>query len=208
MNKKYGQKLWQIFCGFLAGGALFAFALNFLHLPFYIAAVAGTGGAAAGFLLFRSEKRRRFHRTAKPKIKKEDLARLLNKSYGDLKRIKELTAAIENKKFKFKVERICIEIEKMLEGMRQDPGDVHYVKRFLDYIFETSILIISQYRVISNGKKTTQEVRDLIQRAGEMMGEISASVEKQHQKLIDNNMNDLDTELKVLEKVLKMDGFI
>jgi len=204
----YGQKLWQIFCGLSAGGALFVFALNFLHLPFYIAVAAGAAGASAGFFLFRSEGRRKFQVKKRPKVRKEDLAQLLNKSFEELDRIKELTAVIENKKFHSKVERICAAIEKMLEGIRQDPGDIHYVKRFLDYIFETSIQIISQYRVISNGKKNTQEVRDLIHRAEEMMGEISTSVEKQHQKLVENNINDLDTELKVLEKVLKMDGFI
>ena len=198
----------KIFCGLSAGGAFFAFAFYFLHLPFYIAITAGIGGAASGFLLFRGEGRRKFSVKKRPDVKKEDLARLLNRSYEELDKIKKLTAAIENKNFKLKVDRICTAIETMLEGIRQEPGDVHYVKRFLEYIFETSILIISQYRVISDGKKNTQEVRDLIHRAEEMMGEINASVEKQHQKLIENNMNDLDTELKVLEKVLKMDGFI
>ena len=144
----------------------------------------------------------------KGRVRKEELARYLNNGYEYLEILKKRSATIGNVKIQSVVNDLCGEISSLLDSLRKDPDDFYAARRFLDYIFMTSHKIIDQVRILDREEKSAPEAREILKRTEEAMVKITGAVRKQHGRLLQNNILDLETELKVLENVIKSDGFI
>lgn len=199
--------------GALAGGSLlFFFASFFMLLPLYVSAPAALVGAGIGMYLLAgievTKKGKKKIKVRKGRVRKEELARYLNNGYEYLEILKKRSATIGNVKIQSVVNDLCGEISSLLDSLRKDPDDFNAARRFLDYIFMASKNILDQVHILEKEEKITPETLEIIRRTEDTMVKITGAVRKQHGRLLQNNILDLETELKVLENVIQSDGFI
>ncbi len=93
-------------------------------------------------------------------------------------------------------------------AVQEDPKDARPVRRFLNYYGETGLEILKRYHQLNQLPRTEQtlEVRESLTRISQSLTELKGAFELQLQKLMDNDLLELDTELTVLEKTIALEG--
>jgi hypothetical protein len=183
--------------GALAGGAfLVSFALADIALPVSLAisALALAGGSLA------------FRRKDNASADAPDLAAALAEGRRKLGEIKAAGARIEAPKAKETVVAISATIEKILAEIKRDPDDLKRARQFLSYYLDATITILQKYLSLSAQNLPDEEIRASLARAESVLGTLDAAYSKQLAHLLTNDVMDLDAELSLLEKTIRMEG--
>ena len=120
--------------------------------------------------------------------------------------IDRLLAKIQDPSVKAKVLEIREQVVKIFENFKNDPEDIKISRQFLSYYLDTTIKIIRKYIDLSSQKVISPELKESLKRVDELLVSIIDAFQKHHDKLIQNDIMDLDAEITVMDKTLKMEG--
>ncbi len=197
---KYIRYILSIICG----AAAFALFYSVFEIGILISLLAGAGGLLGSFLVTASQQ-------IDPRI--EEIARKHNIDTGTLRKVvrngrnrirkmKKLALEAENEQVKTKIEKIYMVTEKIYEDFESDPKDMRVARQFINYYLDTTIRIIEQYIALS--KQENDENKKILKKAESVLDLIAKNFENQLQKLYEDDFLDLDTEVEVLEKSMKL----
>ena len=113
---------------------------------------------------------------------------------------------IDNPVIRQKIEDISKIVKDILDDLKTDPKDLKAARRFFTYYLDTTIKIIKQYIDLSHQTDFSDDVKKTLKRVEDLLDTIKKAFEKQLAKLLENDVINLDTELSVLEKTIKMEG--
>lgn len=181
------------------------FAVNHIGLTILI----GIGAFLAGVLIFRplSKKKSSADFDNIDGVTQDTHEKALAEGHAKLKDLKASTDKIRDPGIKEKATGICRLTEKILESIRKDPKDLKPARSFLGYYLDTAMKILKQYNELEGQSVKSTEMTEVIGRLEGTLGTLETAFEKQLEKLMENDVMDLDTELTVLERTIEMEGF-
>ncbi len=97
------------------------------------------------------------------------------------------------------VEDLCRIAESMFEMLKRDPKDIRIVKQFISHYLEPTNKIINKYAELATIRPMPADAIETLERTEKSLKNIRATFLKQKEKMLNNDVMDLDTEIKVFE---------
>lgn len=130
---------------------------------------------------------------------------ILTKGRNHLKELRRLLSRIGNLNVKKRGEDICVEVEKILGALQQQPEDIPMVRQFFNYYLPTLGNILLKYlRLEEAGMATEQTTVKVLS----CLSEIKVAMEKQYAAIFENDLLDLTVEMEALTQAVKRDGLL
>ena len=123
-----------------------------------------------------------------------------------LKNIRNSTRMIANNEIAVKIQDICKTGFDIFDYIDKNPDDVSKAKQFINYYLDATEKIVNQYVELSAKKEKTKEIEESLKNVETLLDSIKETYSKQLQNLLEDDLLDLNTEIKVLEKTMKFEG--
>ena len=94
----------------------------------------------------------------------------------------------------------------LLEYLQAHPEKISLARRFVDYYQDRSVVLVKKYFELEKTNLQTQEVQDTKQRIRTMLFSMDEAYSEQFNKLLNEQLMDMDAELKVMEQTIEADG--
>jgi len=185
------------------GGVVFGvlyLALN-IPLPF---AVAGAGAAyiAGRFITTKT----RDHSVG---VNWNDDAgssqEMITEGERQVKILKELADAVPKPDVRSKFQHLAQLAEKIVAGLKENPKDAKRVRQFLNYYLGATSAILQRYTELTSRQVNSSEATAALQKVEAMLDPIEHVFEQQLAAAAQDDILDLDTELKLLEQTLQLE---
>lgn len=187
----------------VVGGVLFA-AMLILFGSVLWAIVAGIGGFVAGLLILTPQKKERTFELHG--ITREELEASLAEGRAKIAEIGRSAADVRNAAVKRKVEGLIDVANRIIEDIREDPKDLRRARQFFSYYLDATINIVRRYASLSQRGVTSSDLASALARTEGTLDTLRKAFEKQLALLLEDDVMDLDTELQLLERTIKMEG--
>jgi len=139
-------------------------------------------------------------------IDQEEFDTALREGSRKLAVLNASVSRIADQRVRAKGQAICDLVARILSSIRQDPKDLRPARKFLDYYLDATVKVVEQYVHISSRGARSAETMQTLSRVEESLETIRSAYQKQLEQLLQNDVMDLDAELKVLEQTIKMEG--
>ncbi len=169
------------------------------------------GGALAGLIgsaLFLSPKKINKKLVELEKVHgvtPAQLEKIQSKGKKKIRKMQRMARKVESETVKERILDIVAVAKQIFENFEYDPKDVRAARQFLNYYLDATIRIMDKYVTLS-GYEADSDNSKTLEKVEEMMVTIENAFQKQLLKLQDDDYLDLDTEISVLEKSIKVDG--
>ena len=100
---------------------------------------------------------------------------------------------------------IAVLTEKIFADIVEDPNDVPQVKRFAGYYLPTTMKLLNAYDRMS-GEGSGQNVSGTLRRIEDILDTTVQAYRKEYDSLFANEALDIETDITVLESMLKREG--
>jgi 5-bromo-4-chloroindolyl phosphate hydrolysis protein len=187
----------------LCGALVFLLFLIVVDAGIVLSVACGAGGFVAGLFLFR---RRRPVEVQVGSPDEDELREAVKEGQAKLAELRAGARSIQDPAVGAKVEAIAAVVARVLDQIRQDPRTLKNARQFLNYYLEATIKIVARYATLSSQHLRDADIQASLRRVEGMLETIRAAFEKQLALLLSNDVMDLDTELGLLEKTIKMEG--
>ncbi|NPV02318.1 MAG: hypothetical protein HPY53_13160 [Brevinematales bacterium] len=124
-----------------------------------------------------------------------------------LSEIHELRKKIVKPDIKTKVSEITETIENIMDVFIERPASLKTAKRFTDYYLDATIKILKKYNELAGYAVKSPTINTGIGKAEATMDTIRDAFSNLFFRLKEDDLMDLNTEIKVLENEIKMDGY-
>ena len=131
----------------------------------------------------------------------------VKRGYERIKNLKELSKHIGKEKIKAEVETIIHLADLILEDMKKKPKDVRKERLFLSYYLQSVLKIIESYVTFSNQEIQPKEVKKYLRKTEKLLFTIEAAFKKILEKIMEDEIIGLKTEIELLDNVLKSEGY-
>ena len=119
-----------------------------------------------------------------------------------------LYATIPDLKIKRKIQKIIEVSDKIVQDAIDDPSDVPQIKKFLDYYLPTTIKLLNAYERMGAQGVEGQNITGTMQSIDEMLDTAIDAYNKLLDSLFADQAMDVETDIQVMNTLLKREGFI
>lgn len=198
--KKTTGNLWV---SLLGGTAVFAglyFGLGvLLHFPIAVALALGLIAFGTALIALNQRTKKRtvvFEGTTAGEI--DETIRGARKLTQEMR---QATARLANDESRADIVELCNISEAMGEMLRKDPKDLRLFKQFIIYYLEPTHKIALKYVDLATTRPMPSDAFETLDRTEKSFKTIRMTFLQQKEKMLLNDMMDLDTEMKVFESV-------
>jgi 5-bromo-4-chloroindolyl phosphate hydrolysis protein len=188
----------------VAGGGIFLALWLLFGVPLIPSLVIGVVGYGAGLLVFRRPPRSL--EIAIPGVPREMIETALHEGAEKISELKGLSPRITDRTIRAKFDAIVGAAESIVADLKKDPKDVRAARQFLTYYLDATIKIVSRYADLSEKNLPSVEIQESLRKAESMLEMLRAAFEKQHARLLEDDVLDLDAEMSLLKQTLRMEG--
>ncbi len=125
---------------------------------------------------------------------------------GRLRNIRAQTRLIADNIVASKIQDICKTGLDIFDYIQKNPDDLTKARQFINYYLDATEKIVTQYVELIAKKERSAEVEEAIKNVENVLDSIKETYSKQMNNLLQNDLLDLNTEIKVLEKTIKLEG--
>ena len=183
----------------VVGSAFFAIPYLALSLPLLPSALIGTGAFIAGELLLSSDE--------KNQIATESVKKTLDSAKDESKDIYNMRNKIEDEDLKKHIINISTSANKIISTIEKEPKKLRKIANFFDYYLPVTLSIIKRYDEIENQNLSSQEMKEFISSTKLMLKSADEAFNKILERLYQNDMINIDADMKVFNSMLKADGY-
>ena len=183
----------------VVGSAFFAIPYLALSLPLLPSALIGTGAFVAGELLLSSDE--------KNQIPTESVKKTLESAKNESKDIYNMRNKIEDEDLKKYLISISTSANKIISTIEKEPKKIRKIANFFDYYLPVTLSIIKRYDEIENQNLSSQEMKEFISSTKLMLKSADEAFNKILERLYQNDMINIDADMKVFNSMLKADGY-
>ncbi len=177
---------------------------HFSGLVNFIGAVALGVGV---FLTFKPNKKKQISLDLDDSENSKLLQESYQKALEDYNYIKGSLKYIKDSELKMQLQEMQKVSSNILRYLQKHPEKISLARRFIDYYQDTVAGLIEKYVEIENTQLNTENVNDIKERTKSTLFGLSNAYTEQFEKLINDQLMDMDAELKVMENTIKADGF-
>lgn len=139
-------------------------------------------------------------------ITTDELSRILKEGRQKVASIQKVGNGITNVKVQSQVADICSLSTKIFEDIERDPKGIKSARKFLSYYLDTTAYIVNRYAELSAGVGYSDEVKTMLVKVEDTLTLIQETFVKQIGRLLQDDVDDLDIEVELLQKTIKMEG--
>jgi len=187
----------------IIGAAVFALLL-FLTWNVPIAAAGAGAGFIAGLLILKPSNKEEISLSMSG-ISPEMIAEAVRDGRARIASLRDVGQRVTNPLVQFKVKQIADVADKIVDDIRKDPGDLRAARPFLNYYLDSTVKILERYAELSSKKVLDREVQLSLKRVEALLDSIRLAFHKQLARLLEHDVLDLDTEMSVLEKTIRLE---
>jgi 5-bromo-4-chloroindolyl phosphate hydrolysis protein len=114
---------------------------------------------------------------------------------------------IESEEIRRKIGRIYELGQKILDDVRENPSDYNAARQFFNYYLDATNSILDKYVILQKNSEYLSIADKSFRKTEDLLDTVELAYQKQLEKLYEDDVMDLDTELKVLAKTIKSEGF-
>jgi len=191
----------------LVGGGIFVLFLLVLQIGILISLAAGVAGYGAGVLIFSRRGRDQMWIAAQLSgLSAGDLQKTFDEGYWKLAQIRLCARKCRDNQISRKIEAIGNGVEKIFLHLKSDPRSIKAARPFLNYQLDAAIKIIKKYDELSSRQLQSVDIQQTLKKTESLLDSIEKAFSKQLIKLVENDVIDLETEVELLKRTLKMEG--
>ncbi len=169
-----------------------------------VAICFGIGAALGTLLVYGTDPRKEKVATAGYGYTTSEVVQALEDAEHLVRKIETASAAIQNQELNDRILRIAFAARKILTVIEEDPRDLRRARKFLNTYLEGARKVIEGYAK-THTKTSTDELETNFR---SVLITIEEVFEKQHRKLLQNDVLDLDVQIEVLATQLKREGIL
>lgn len=197
------------FVTILMGIGFFIALKTFLGYGTLLAMLLALLGFVALRILWQKEKkddRAKLDVAPEVGINPREAQRVIDECTDKVREIRAMTIRIKNNAVAEEVRGIARAAMNIIDNFRKDPKDIKRARQFVNYYLDATVKIVTRYVELSNAQVVTSEVEKSLKKVEEIVQSIRTTFEKQHEMLLQDDLLDLDTEVEVLKKTMKLEG--
>ena len=137
-------------------------------------------------------------------VSREEMSEALSEAYGKLDRINQARRGIASREFQNRLGFIASSTEKILETIERDPRDLRRARKFLHVYLDGIQKVTEQYAETHKETNSTE----LEQNYRVLLADMEKVCKEQNEKLLQNDVFDLDVQIEVLSTRLKREGLV
>ena len=183
----------------VVGSAFFAVPYLALSLPLLPSALIGTGAFIAGELLLSSDEEKQ--------LPAESVKKTLDKAKNESKDIYNMRNKIEDEDLKKYLISISTSANKIISTIEKEPKKIRKIANFFDYYLPVTLSIIKRYDEIENQNLSSKDMKEFISSTKLMLKSADEAFNKILERLYQNDMINIDADMKVFNSMLKADGY-
>ena len=183
----------------VVGSAFFAIPYLALSLSLLPSALIGTGAFIAGELLLSSDEEKQ--------LPTESVKKTLDKAKNESKDIYNIRNKIEDEDLKKYLISISTSANKIISTIEKEPKKIRKIANFFDYYLPVTLSIIKRYDEIENQNLSSKEMKEFISSTKLMLKSADEAFNKILERLYQNDMINIDADMKVFNSMLKADGY-
>lgn len=139
----------------------------------------------------------------------EEISNALAESHAMIRRIELAGRRIRNHEFNSRIERICTIADNILAEIEDDPRDFRKARKFLNVYLDGAMQVTEGYAKTHSQIQPDQwQPNQLEQNFRNVLETIETSFLEQQQKLLEDDIFDLDVKIEVLSAQLKREGIL
>ncbi len=135
-----------------------------------------------------------------------ELKAMMDEAYKDLLQIRKGYMEAKHKSIQEKGEKLFNTGVNIFEHLRKNPAKIRQARRYLTYYLDTAANIMNKYIGFIETKLHDSELEDIYQKTDKALDILNEAFNKQFVKLLQNEMMDMDVDIKVLEDTLRTEG--
>ena len=183
----------------ISGAAVFALLLLIARIVLPYALIGGVLGWLAVILLFSNNQDKvKYNGDLSTRQEVENTVRAGRKLTSA---IRQSILRLSQTEVRTEIEDICKIADSILEMLKKDPNDLRIVKQFITYYLEPTVKIIVKYADLATARPMPSDAIETLERTEKSLKSIRTTFLQQKEKMLENDVMDLDTEIKVFETV-------
>lgn len=134
----------------------------------------------------------------------EEISRTIEQAENVILSIENANDKINNREFNLRLDRICATARQIVDELEANPAAIRRARKFL-------LVYLDGAKKITNGYAETHtqvETQGLEQNFRNVLDSLEAEFKLQQQKLLQEDLFDLDVQMEVLTKQLKHEGIV
>ncbi|HVP18470.1 MAG TPA: 5-bromo-4-chloroindolyl phosphate hydrolysis family protein [Spirochaetia bacterium] len=186
------------------GGVLFGVLYLALGVPLPFAAIgAGAGYVAGRFLMARAGAG-----AGEIGLEEDDraAAEIIASADAQLKTFRGLISSVDKPEVRAKIQHLADLAEQIVDRVRENHRDAKRVRQFLNYYLGATVTIVQRYVDLGSRRNASGEIGAALAKVESMLDPIERVFEQQLAASAQDEVLDLDTELKLLEQTLQLEG--
>lgn len=184
----------------IAGSTFFAVPYLTLSVPFVPSLLIGAAAFTAGELILTSDK-------TSGKIVYEKIDKKIDIAKSDTKAIYDMRKKIDDTDIVKCICEICDNANKIISTVEKDNKKIRNINNFFEYYLPVTLSIIKRYDEIENQDLSSKEMKEFTKNTKEMLKTANDAFTKILDSLYQNDIINIDADMKVFNSMLKADGF-
>ena len=184
------------------GGICFAGAFLAGGTPLIPALLIGTGAFVGGELIMSKTEIKPFD-----KVDEKNVDKVLADARKKNKYILDTIPRIDDEVIQKNLREINATTTKIINTVAKDKSKIKQSEKFFTYYFPITIEIVGKYDNIEDQKLSSSDAKKFFKSAHESIEEINRAYKKILESLYENDIESTETDMKVLNNILKSDGF-
>ena len=116
-------------------------------------------------------------------------------------------AAIEDLELKRESQRLHKTAVNLIHFLEKNPEKIMSARRFIDYYQDTASKLLKKYVELQDTGLKTEDVTRLKVRTKQALLTLNRAFEGQFEKLMENELMDMDADIRLLKQTMKMEGY-
>jgi len=136
----------------------------------------------------------------------EEADRLLREGEAALSEMKRLKASIKNPSVTSRIEELIDVTDKIFKDIIEDPSDIPQIRRFANYYLPTTLKLLNAYDRMGSSAVSGTNISGTMEKIENILDTTLQAYRKQYDALFANQALDIETDITVLETMLKREG--
>jgi 5-bromo-4-chloroindolyl phosphate hydrolysis protein len=138
----------------------------------------------------------------------EELRALLEEAKGHLRSISACAAQIREPDVYESAGKLYETGENILKYLESNPDKIPIAKRFINYHLETADNLLKKYVAFKSTNLETEDMKRLFELTAHALVTLRDAFEKQFERLMRNDIMDVEADIKVIETLFRTEGIL
>ena len=171
---------------------------------FLVSIAFGLGALAGMFFLYGFDPRQEKMQTGAHGYSAEEISETIAEAQTQINGIEQANRQINNRGFNQRIRGICQQAREIVDMLEESPGDIRRARKFLNIYLGGALKVTEGYADMQRKHQSEQ----LTENFENILHTIESVFIEQKQKLLEDDVLDLDVQIEVLAAQLKHEGVI